>query len=67
MKWIQIILADYIRRGKVTVDIPGLDTEELSKAMRGEADRLLRAVMAAAFNEALSDKEKVLAIQDLLL
>lgn len=67
MKWVQIILADLIRRGRVTVDIPGLDMDELRRALHGKADQTLCAVMNVAFDDEQTDREKVIEIQNILL
>ena len=67
MKLLNTILADCIRRGRVTVDIPGLDTDRLIKALHSEAVQTLKEIAAVACAEEMSAEEKVSWIQDRLM
>lgn len=63
MTMLQYILALMIRNGKVTVETPDLDMEELRKAVDGRAVRTLELIEGIVFEEALTDREKVESIQ----
>lgn len=63
MTMLQYILALMIRNGKVTVETPDLDMEELRKAVDGRAVRMLELIEGIVFEEALTDREKVESIQ----
>ncbi len=63
MTMLQYILALLIRNGKVTVETPELDMEELRKAVDGRAVRTLELIEGIVFEEALTDREKVESIQ----
>ncbi len=64
MKIVNTILAELIRQGKVTVDIPGLDAEELKRLADGEAQRVLRKIAGILGCDELSDSERVAMIRD---
>lgn len=66
MKILNVILAEQIRRGRVTVDIPGLDMDQLSELLRSEAARTLAEVAAVACTEEMTAEEKVAWIQERL-
>lgn len=66
MKLLNTILAEQIRQGKVTVDIPGLDMDRLTEFLSGEAARTLREIAAIACAEEMTDGEKVRWIQERL-
>lgn len=66
MKLLNTILAEQIRQGKVTVDIPGLDMDRLTEFLSGEAARTLREIAAIACAEEMTDREKVRWIQERL-
>lgn len=63
MTMLRYILALLIRNGKVTVETPDLDMEELRKAVDGRAVRTLELIEGIVFEEALTDREKVESIQ----
>lgn len=63
MTMLQYILALLIRNGKVTVETPGLDMEELRKAVDSRAVGTLELIEGIVFEEALTDREKVERIQ----
>ncbi len=64
MKIVNTILAELIRQGKVTVDIPGLDMDELKKLANGEAQRVLRKIAETVACDELTDAEKITMIRD---
>ena len=68
MKIVNIILADLIRRGQVTVDIPGLDMERLEKTIHGHAEKLLWTVTGIVFEDEMEkdDSDKIRCLQELL-
>ena len=57
MKQLDIMLANLIRNGRVTVDIPGI--EHIEAAFRQESRRMLEAVEAVVFSEERADGEKI--------
>ena len=64
MKQFNIILANLIRRGAVTVDIPGVDINELERLADGEAQRVLRKIAGILGCEEITDSEKIMMIRD---
>ena len=66
MKILNVILAEQIRRGRVTVDIPGLDMDRLSEFLHSEAARALNEIAAVACAEEMTAEEKVDWIQERL-
>ena len=66
MKLLNIILAEQIRRGRVTVDIPGLDMDRLTEFLHSEAAHTLSEIAAVACSEEMTAEEKVDWIQDRL-
>ena len=59
MKRIQNVLADLIRRGQVTVDIPGLDADQLEHYFQDYYRQVLVRVTTIVFDNDMSDKEKI--------
>ena len=59
VKFFQIILANLIRSGKVIVETPNLDIDELRKAVRSEAEAMLQEIEGIVFEEEMADAEKV--------
>lgn len=66
MKLLDQTLASLIRRGKVTVEIPGLEPDRLYAFLRCEAARTLQEIAAVACAEEMSDAEKAAWIQERL-
>ncbi len=64
MKYFNIILANLIRQGEVTVDIPGMDINELERLANGEAQRILRAIARVVGCDEITDSEKIMMIRD---
>ncbi len=63
MKYLDILLANLIRTGEVTVNIPGLDMDELRRLADGEAQRVLRKIAETLGCDELTDGEKITAIR----
>ena len=63
VKLLNTILAEQIRQGRVTVDIPGLDMDRLTEFLSGQAAQTLREVAAVACAEEMTDEEKIRWIQ----
>ena len=61
MKLLQNTLANLIRSGKVTVDIPNLDMDQLTQFLYSESAQTLRA-----YDDDLSPADKIDIIQDRL-
>ena len=64
MKQLDIMLANLIRNGRVTVDIPGI--EHIEAAFRQESRRMLEAVEAVVFSEEMADGEKIARLKERL-
>ncbi len=64
MKYLNMILANLIRKGEVTVNIPGLDMDDLKQLADGEAQRVLRKIGEILGCDELSDSERVAMIRD---
>lgn len=62
-KLVNTIVAEQIRRGKVTVEIPGLDMDQLMEFLHSEAVRTLEEIAATACAEEMTAREKVEWIQ----
>ena len=66
MKLLQNTLANLIRSGKVTVDIPNLDIDQLTQFLYSESAQTLRDVASVAYDDDLSPEDKIYIIQDRL-
>ncbi len=64
MKIVNTILANLIRRGEVTVNIPGLDMDELAGLVDSETQRTLRKIAETVSCDELTDGEKIAVIRD---
>lgn len=67
MTTLQIVLANLIRRGKVTVEIPNFDMDKLREAMWNEAEQTLWDIKGIVYEEEMTDAEKVEWIQKRLV
>lgn len=59
MKWLKTVLAELMLSSHVTVEIPGLDIQELAKAIHGAAETTLGEIERVMTATELSDGEKV--------
>ena len=66
MKLLQNTLANLISSGKVTVDIPNLDMDQLTQFLYSESAQTLRDVASVAYDDDLSPEDKIYIIQDRL-
>lgn len=66
MRALQTVLATLIQNGKVTVETPGIDLEELRRAVRNEAEQTLEEIRGVVFEEEMTDAEKVEWLQNRL-
>ena len=66
MKLLQNTLANLIRSGKVTVDIPNLDMDQLTQFLYSESAQTLRDIASVAYADDLSPADKIDIIQDRL-
>ena len=66
MKLLQNTLANLIRSGKVTVDIPNLDMDQLTQFLYSESAQTLRDVASVAYDDDLPPEDKIYIIQDRL-
>lgn len=66
MKLLNTILAQELRQGRITVEIPGLDMDRLSAFLHSEAARTINEIAAIACSEEMSAEKKVSVIQEML-
>ena len=66
MTTLQFVLSTLIRSGKVTVETPDLDMDELCRAVENRAEDMLRQVRGVVYEEEMTDKEKVVWLQEYL-
>lgn len=59
MSTLQMVLSQLIRDGKVTVDIPDLDMEQLVNAVKNQSAWTLNCIAGYILDEELTDSEKV--------
>lgn len=67
MKLLQNTLANLIRSGKVIVDIPGLDMDQLTQFLYSESAQTIRDIASVAYDDDLSPADKIYIIQNRLL
>ncbi len=60
------VLSNLIRQGKVTLEVPNLDMDELRKAVWNEAEQTLDEIRGVVYEEEMTDEEKVRCIQNRL-
>ncbi len=60
------VLSNLIRQGKVTLEVPNLDMDELRKAVWNEAEQTLDEIRGVVYEEEMTDEEKVRWIQNRL-
>ncbi len=60
------VLSNLIRQGKVTLEVPNLDMDELRKAVWNEAEQTLDEIRGVVHEEEMTDEEKVRWIQNRL-
>ena len=63
MTTLQVVLAQLIRSGKVTVEIPNLDMDRLREAVRNDAVTTLEEIQGVVCEEEMTDTDKVVWIQ----
>lgn len=63
MTTLQLVLSTLIRNGKVIVETPDLDMDELRKAVWNEAEQALDEIRGVVYEEEMTDAEKVAWIQ----
>ena len=66
MTTLQFVLSTLIRSGKVTVETPDLDMDDLCRAVENRAEDMLRQVRGVVYEEEMTDKEKVVWLQEYL-
>ena len=64
MKQLDMLLANMIRSGKVTVEIPGI--EHIEAAMREESRRMLWEIAGIVFSDEMEDGEKIACLREML-
>ena len=60
------VLSNLIRQGKVTLEVPNLDMDELRTAVWNEAEQTLDEIRGVVYEEEMTDEEKVRWIQNRL-
>ena len=66
MTTLQFVLSILIRNGKVTVETPDLDMDELRSAVQNDAVMTLEEIQDVVCEEEMTDREKVEWIQQRL-
>lgn len=66
MTTLQFALSTLIRNGKVTVEIPDINMDELRQAVENRAERALEEIKGIVYEEEMTDAEKVAWIQERL-
>ena len=66
MTMLQFVLSTLIRNGKVTVEIPELDMDELRRAVENRAVDMLERVRGVVYEEEMTDGEKVAWLREYL-
>ena len=64
MKQLDMILANMIRSGKVTVEIPGI--EHIEAAMQEESRQMLWEIAGIVFSDEMEDGEKIACLREML-
>lgn len=63
---LQFVLSTLIRNGKVTVEIPDINMDELRQTVENRAERALEEIKGIVYEEEMTDAEKVAWIQERL-
>ncbi len=63
MTTLQFVLSTLIRNGKVTVEIPDINMDELRQAVENRAEWALEEIKGIVYEEDMTDAEKVAWIQ----
>lgn len=66
MTTLQFVLSTLIRNGKVTVEIPDINMDELRQAVENRAEWALEEIKGIVYEEDMTDAEKVAWIQERL-
>ena len=66
MTTLQFVLSTLIRNGKVTVETPNLDMDDLCRPVENRAEDMLRQVRGVVYEEKMTDVEKVAWLQEYL-
>lgn len=66
MTTLQFVLSTLIRNGKVTVETPELDMDELRRAVENRAEDMLERVRGVVYEEEMTDGEKVAWLREYL-
>ena len=63
MRQFNVILANLICQGEVTVDIPEVDINELERLADSEAQQILRKIAETVGRDELTDSEKIMMLR----
>ena len=66
MNILRTVLAELIRSGKVTVEIPNLDMEQLKAYLYNESRQTLQDISYLVYEEELTDAAKIKCIRERL-
>ena len=64
MKKLELILANMIRSGRVTVEIPGI--EHIEAVMQEESRKMLWEIAGIVFSDEMEDGEKIACLREML-
>ena len=63
MKILRMILAQFLRRSQIKIEISGFDMDGFSAAMHRELSHALSDIAGCVYADGMTDKEKVEAIR----
>lgn len=66
MRLFNILVSRAIMSGKVIIDTPNLDIDELERLLHDSSTETVRKISEVVYSEELCDREKVTALQEML-
>lgn len=66
MRLFNILVSRAIMSGKVIIDTPNLDIDELERLLHDSSTETVRKISEVVYSEELCDREKVKALQEML-
>lgn len=66
MRLFNILVSRAIMSGKVIIDTPNLDIDELERLLHDSSTETVRKISEVVYSEELCDREKVTVLQEML-
>jgi len=66
MKTLRLILAEFLRKSQIKIEITGFDVEKFQKAVHDEWNLELCEIEAYVWNDEMTDSEKIEALKECL-